>query len=393
MLNNFTFYLKTKLVFGEDALNKLPSLLNENNAKNVLLVYGRSYVKKSGLLDEVLALLNEAEVNYFTLEGVTSNPDIHFVREGLKIAKANNVDFVLAIGGGSVIDVGKGIANAFYLDDDPIKLYKRAVKPAKALPIGVILTVSAAGSEMSTSSVLSDYENNFKQGFNSETNRPTFAITNPKYTYSLSEGTTSAGIVDILMHTLERYFSESSDLELADGFAVGLLKTVMKAGRELTNGQNVNEARALLMLASSFSHNGITSIGKGYTMPMHQLEHAISALNPKVAHGHGLAVMWGPWALESYHSNFDKFYAFSLDVMGLTPNENDKESVILEGIKLLKDYFVSLGVKVKLRDYGFTKDDVLTLTNIATTNGTNGVRQAYKTLNKDEVLEIYTKAF
>ena len=312
MINNFTFHLRTKLVFGEDSLSSLSKLLKENNAKKILIVYGQSFAKKSGLLDEVIKIIEDDNLEYVLLGGIQSNPDISFVRKGVEISKKADVNFILAIGGGSVIDVGKGIAAGFYINDDPLKLYKREVKPAKVLPFGVILTVSAAGSEMSSSSVISDYKNDFKQGFNSELNRPIFAICNPVYTYSLSKNTTTAGIVDILMHTVERFFSPSGENELADYFAIGLLKSVIKSANDYIDGINNEEVRKELMLASSFSHNGITSIGKRYYMPMHQLEHAISALNPSVAHGHGLAIVFKPWALLSLESNFDKFYKFAL---------------------------------------------------------------------------------
>ncbi len=392
-MNNFIFQIPTKLFFGEDQEYKIADILQALNVKKVLILIGQKSVIKSGLLKIVTDLLNEKEIEYQIYKGITPNPEIHFVREGVKIAKGFEPNFILAIGGGSVIDVAKGIACSYFYDGDPLNLFNHTYKPTTALPVGVILTHAAAGSEMSTSAVISDSKNNFKQGYNHHLNRPTFAICNPKYTLSLPIYQTAVGIVDIIMHTLERYFNKSDEFEVSDYLAEGLLKGVINVGYALMEDENNLKARASLMLFSSLSHCGITNIGKDGFFPIHVLEHAISALYPSVAHGAGLAVMWGPWARNYLEKDIAKFYSFAQNVLQIDgPNLNTLETAKL-GIQQLSDYFIHLNVKIRLRDYGVKKEDLVTLAKIATKNKTSSIYHYTGSLTYEDLLRMYEEAY
>lgn len=301
---DFNFAIRTKLYFGKDKENEVGHILKDEGAHRVLVVIGRSSVKKSGLLDKVYKSLDEENIEHYLLEGVRANPTSELVKEGVKLALEKQIDYILAIGGGSVIDTAKSIAVGYYYDSDPFDFNLHKLSPTKALPLGVILTISASGSEMSTSCVIQDDKTGTKSGFNSELNRPMFAIENPELTYTVNKEQTGYGIVDIMMHTLERYFQPSNENDVADEFAIGLLKSTLKAGRIAINNPKDYQARAVLMLNSSLSHNGLTNIGKPFMMPVHQMEHVLSGLYPSVAHGAGLAVMFPAWA--KYYLKYDE---------------------------------------------------------------------------------------
>ena len=252
---DFDFQIKTKLFFGKDKHLQVGLILKDFGAKKILVFIGQGSVKNNGLLDTVINCLNSEGIEFRVLEGIRPNPTADLAREFVKVAKKYEPDFLLAIGGGSVIDTAKLVSVGYYYDGDcfDFNLYK--TKPIKALPIGVVLTISAAGSEMSTSCVIQDDDSMIKRGFNSELIRPAFAIENPELTFSVNQRQTMNGIVDIMMHTLERYFQPSDDNEPADGFAESLLKSVIKAGSKVIENPNDYESRAVLMLMSSLSHN------------------------------------------------------------------------------------------------------------------------------------------
>ena len=267
---NFDLGIKTKIYFGPEKEKMVGSLLAEYGAHRVLVVIGQGSVRKSGLLTVVLESIKEQSLEYLVVEGVRPNPTSDFVRDALVKAREFKSDFILAVGGGSVMDTAKSIAAGYYYDFDPFTFNLHKAVPKKALPVGVILTISASGSEMSTSCVIQDDVTGIKKGFNSEVIRPVFAIENPELTYSVSPYQTACGIVDIMMHTLERYFQPSSENEPADGFAEALLRSVIKAGQTVMRKPDDYESRAVLMLMSSLSHNGLTNIGKPFGMPVHQ---------------------------------------------------------------------------------------------------------------------------
>ena len=384
---DFNFEVKTKLFFGPGKEKQTGEILASYNASRVLVVIGQGSVKKTGLLDVVLESIKNSKIEYQVVEGVRPNPTIDFVVEALKVAKEFKPDFVLAIGGGSVIDTAKLIAVDYYYDGDPFDFNTYKAKPEKALPIGVVLTIAAAGSEMSVSCVIQNDEEKCKKGFISELIRPVFAIENPELTYSVSSYQTACGIVDIMMHTLERYFQPSSANEPADGFAEALLKSVIKAGQKVMRNPNDYESRAVLMLMSSLSHNGLTHIGKPFGMPVHQLEHGLSGMYPSIAHGAGFAVLWPAWAKYYLQYDEDKFDAYARNVWGSNiPNKRDNG---LQGIKLTEEFFRYVGMPSRLADFRVGVIDIDGLIDILTDKGTRVVAHHVKPLDGEVARIIY----
>ena len=384
---DFDLSIKTKLYFGSHKEEKVGEIFSSLKARKVLIVIGQDSVKKSGLLTKVITSLENNKIIYRLLEGVRPNPTIDLVLEGCKIAKEFNPDYLLAIGGGSVIDTAKLIACGYYYDGNPFDFNSHKVKPEKALPIGVILTISAAGSEMSTSCVIQDDKDGNKKGFNSELIRPVFAIENPELTYSVSPYQTACGIVDIMMHTLERYMQPSMENEPADGFAEALLKSVIKAGQIVMRYPNDYESRAVLMLMSSWSHNGLTSMGKPFLMPVHQLEHGLSGMYPSIAHGAGLAVLWPAWAKYYVDYDLDKFDQYARNVWN--SQILDKKENALNGIKLTEEFFRYIGMPARLMDFKVGAIDIDGLINKLTDNGTRVVAHKIKPLDGEVARIIY----
>ncbi|MCR5309364.1 MAG: iron-containing alcohol dehydrogenase [Bacilli bacterium] len=384
---DFNFVSPTKIFFGREKEKQIGDICEEFSFKNVLVVIGKSSVKKSGLLDLVFSKLKEKKIQYTLLEGVRPNPEISLCKKGIEIARENNIDSILAIGGGSVIDTAKNIAAGVYYDGDSFDFNTHKFSPTRALPIGVILTIAAAGSELSNSCVIQNDSINCKSGFNSDLVRPVFAVENPELTYSVDKYQTGVGIVDIMMHTLERYLQDSSDNELADGFAEGLLKVVVKAGYVAINKPNDYEARATLMLGSSYSHNGLTSIGKRFGMPVHQLEHALSGVYPNVSHGAGLAVLYPAWAKYYLVYDFKKFATLGRRVFDIV-GEDDLE-VGRKFIEELENYFRYLGVPLTYKDLGLSNVDIELLTNVFSQGKTREVYHREKPMNYEVAKEIF----
>ena len=386
-MKNFNFVSPTKIYFGKDTQFEIGKILAEYHAKNILIVIGKNSVIKSGLLEAVTKELDKVKINHHLLQGVRANPSFDLVKEGVEIVKQNNIDFVLAIGGGSVIDTAKCIA-VNYDNNGDIKDFNFHIREVThALPIGVILTISAAGSELSNSCVVQDDITKMKMGFNSDFVRPVFAIENPELTIPVSKEQTAYGVVDILMHSLERYFSYSEENELADEFALGLIKNVFDIGLKAYNDPTNYEYRARLMLASSFSHNGITSIGKPYSMPVHQLEHPVSGHFVNVAHGCGLAVLFPAWARKYYKYDVDKFALLGERVFNLSLK--DKEEQALKTIECIEEYFKQLDMPSKLSELGITSKDILSFTNAVTRNGSRIIKHHSLDMDENVVKEIY----
>lgn len=386
-MNNFTFYSPTKIYFGKDYENQIGSILSERKINKILIVIGKGSVIKSGLLGRVEFSLKENGIEYHILSGVRANPTFDLVSVGIALIKEHKIGFILAIGGGSVIDTAKCIAVNYDNDGDitDFNFHRRQVD--NALPIGVILTISAAGSELSNSCVIQDDETGMKMGFNSDLVRPLFAIENPELTVTVNKEQTAYGVVDILMHTLERYFSYSEEFELADEFALGLLKNVFKVGLLCYNNPKNYEYRARIMLASSLSHNGITSVGKSYSMPVHQLEHPLSGHFVHIAHGCGLAILFPAWAKYYYKYDLKKFARLGNFVFGLSL-DNEEECALLT-IKKIEEYFAQLDMPKSLSEIGLNKDDVEVLVKSVSHNGTRVIKHHKKDMDEKVIREIY----
>lgn len=384
---DFEFCVPTKIYFGKEKENEIGKILSSYDAHKVLIIIGQGSVKKSGLLTKVITKLEEEKIIYRVIEGVRANPTLEFVNDANKIAKEFHPDYLLAIGGGSVIDTAKSISVSYYYDGDPFDFNSHKVKPNKALPIGVILTISAAGSEMSTSCVIQNDAKNEKKGFNSPLIRPVFAIENPELTYTVSPYQTACGIVDIMMHTIERYFQPSGNNEPADRFGEALLKSVIKAGQKVMRNPSDYEARSVLMLMSSLSHNGLTNIGKPFMMPVHQLEHALSGLYPSIPHGAGLAVLWPAWAKYYLEYDVDKFDMFAKNVWDSNiPNKLDNGK---QGIKMLEEFFRYIGMPSRLMEFNVGRIDIDRLVELFTDKGTRVVAHQVKPMDGEVAREIF----
>lgn len=388
MIDSFIFGLPTKLYFGKKQEEKVGKILKEYGAKRVLLIYGQNSIIRSGLLNKVKTYIEQESIIIIELPGVRPNPTIELVREGIQLARLERIDFILALGGGSVMDVAKLISTGFYYDGDPFDISHKLYIPTKALPLGVIVTIAASGSEMSTSCVVQEDATGIKRGYNSEFNRPLFAIENPELTFSVSKIQTGYGIVDILMHTLERYFSySSSENEPADDFSEALLKATLKSGLIAYNEPDNYDARANLLFLSSFSHNGLTSIGKKYVMPVHQLEHVLSGLYPFVAHGAGLAALFPCWAEYYLEYDLDKFNRFAQNVFNL--NYEDKKINAKKGLEQLVDYFKKLNMPLSFKELGIEEPNIDKMVELFTEDGTRVIAHHAKSLDGEVARQIY----
>ena len=384
---DFDFVSPTKIYFGSNKEELIGQICAEHGYKRVYIVIGQGSVKRSGLLDRVLTLLDENDIKYQTLEGVRPNPTVDICRKGIEEARSFAPNLILAIGGGSVIDTAKNIAVGYFYIGDSFDFNLHKVKPKKALPIGVILTIAASGSELSNSCVIQDDETQIKRGFNDDLVRPVFAIENPKLTYGVSKVQTAYGIVDIMMHTLERYFNGSSDNEPADGFAEALLRSVIKAARTVADNPTDYDARAVLMLMSSLSHNGFTSIGKGSLLYVHQLEHAVSGVYPEVAHAAGLAVLFPAWAKYYVNYDTDKFNQLAVNVFGL--NSRNKLDNAKASINEIEKLFALLEMPKTFKDLGIEDVDIDKLVNLITDKGERVIKHPKKDMDQEVLTAIF----
>ena len=383
---DFDFVSPTKIYFGNNKEELIGQICLDGGYKRVCVVIGQGSVKRSGLLDRVVESLNKAGIKYQVLEGVRANPTIDLCHKGIEEARVFVPNLILAIGGGSVIDTAKNIAVGYFYPGDSFDFNLHIAKPKKALPVGVILTISASGSELSNSCVIQDDEKQIKRGFNDDLIRPVFAIENPKLSYSVSKIQTAYGVVDIMMHTLERYFNGSSENEPADGFAEALLKSVIKAGKTAYNNPTDYDARAVLMLMSSLSHNDLTSIGKGKMLFVHQLEHAVSGVYPEVAHAAGLAVLFPAWAKYYVNYDTDKFNSLAVNVFGI--HKMNKADCAKAGIQEIEKLFASLGMPKTFKDLGIDNPDIELLANLVTNNGERTINHPKKNMDKEVVKAI-----
>ena len=386
---DFDFQIKTKIYFGKDKELLTGEILESLNVKSVLIVTGQHSARKSGLLDRVIKSITDKNIDYRLLEKVQPNPTAELCREGVILAKQYHPDFILGIGGGSVMDTAKSIAVGYYYDGDTFDFNLHKVTPTNAIPLGMIVTIAASGSEMSTSCVIQDYKTETKMGFNSELVRPVFAIENPELTFSVNKVQTAYGVVDIMMHTLERYFQPSGNNEPADYFALGLLKSVLEAGKVIKDNPNDYEARSVLLLCSSLSHNGLTNIGKKPFMPVHQLEHVLTGFYPHVAHAAGLAVLFPAWAKYYLPYDVEKFSRLAEILFDI--HDEDKLQNGYKGIELLEQYFKSLDMPLTYKDLNIDDIDVEKLANKLTDNGQKVIYHHSKGMDKEIAMAIYKK--
>ena len=389
---NFEYYTPTKVVFGKDAESQTGELLKEFGATKVLVHYGSNSAKRSGLLDRICNSLDRAKIPYVTLGGVVPNPRLSLVHEGMELCKKEGVDFLLAVGGGSVIDSAKAIGYGIYNECDPWLFYSRQAQAEGCLPVGAVLTISAAGSEMSDSSVITNEDGWLKRGYSSNYARCKFAVMNPELTYTLPPYQTACGCVDIMMHTMERYFSHETHTELTDGICEALLRTVMKNAKILKDDPHNYDARAEVMWAGSLSHNGLTGCGTTGDWATHQIEHELGGMFD-VAHGAGLAAVWGSWARYVYQEGVDKFVQFAVNVMDILKDSGTSEEVALSGIRAMEDFYHSIDMPASLTELGVkpTDEQISEMAQKCVFFGNRTVG-GFKVLKAEDVEKIYHMA-
>ncbi len=385
-MRNFTFYAPTKIFFGKDTHKQLGQILTEYGFKKIMLQYGQQSIKKSGLYDQIMADLAEHNIEVVEFGGVLPNPTLAMARQAIALAKETGVELILAVGGGSAIDSAKYTAVGAKYQGDVWDFPCKIAEPKDALPVACVLTMSAAGSEMSGSAVISNTELNQKRGFGSPFNRALFSICNPELTYTVPLYQTACGIADIMAHTMERYFIPCEDTPLTDRLAEGVLQSVIEAGRVLVQNPCDYEARATVMWGSSLSHNDLTGCGRDQFLAVHQLEHALSGLYPQIAHGAGLAVLFPAWAEYMYKHNVARFAQFARRVWGVTLA--DDQEAAKAGIKAMADYFKAIGMPATLREFGVTQEDLPKLADLCSFDGTR-VIHSYLPMDRQVVLEIF----
>lgn len=394
-MNNFEYCVPSRVIFGRDTQKRAGELIKEYGFRKVMIHYGGGSVKRSGLLDQVTASLREAGIEMVLFGGVQANPTLSKALEGMEICRREGVDFILAVGGGSVIDSAKCIADgAPNPEIDPWKFFMKEAVPPKALPHGNILTLSASGSEKSQSCVITNEENGLKRGFNCPAHRPLFAVCNPELTFTVSRFQTGCGTVDILMHTLERYLGGTTkDTALTDRIAEGLMKAVIEAGTAADLNPEDYEARATLMWAGSLSHNDLTGLGREVMMTVHQLEHELSGKYPEVAHGAGLSALFCSWARYVCRDDPMRFAQLAVRVWDVEMNFENPLKTALDGIQRIEDYFKSLNMPVRLSELAAdVKEADFDEMAEKCTNFGRRVLPGIRELGKREMMEIYRMA-
>lgn len=391
-MHNFEYYAPTRVVFGRGAETRVGELVAEQNCRKVLIHYGGGSVVRSGLLDRVKKSLEESGIAYIELGGAVPNPRLGLVYQGIELCKRENVDFILAVGGGSAIDSGKAIGYGVANEGDVWDFYDRKRKATGCLPIGVVLTIAATGSEMSDSSVITKEEGWIKRGYSSNYGRARFAVMNPELTMTLPDYQTACGCTDIMMHTMERYFTNGGNMELTDGVAEALLRTVLHNARILVKEPDNYDARAEVMWAGSLSHNGLTGCGNaGNDFASHALEHEIGGMFD-VAHGAGLAAVWGSWARYVYRDCLPRFKKFALNVMEV-PDGGTDEEIALKGIEALESFFREIHMPTNLRELGIqpTEEQIVEMARKCSI-ACGGKKGSAKVLQEEDMLAIYRMA-
>lgn len=393
-MQSFNFYSPTNIIFGVDAEKQTGAQAAACGAKRVLVVYGGQSAVKSGLIDRVCASLKEAGVEYETYGGVKPNPHLEFARAGVEKAKAFGAELILGVGGGSVIDTAKAIANGVANPDvDLWDFWLRKAELTRALPVGAVLTIPAAGSECSDSAVLTKDDTLEKRGLGSNWHRPRFAIMNPELTYSLPPYQVTCGIVDILMHTFDRYFNPVTTNELTDEIAEGLMRCTIKNGKRAVENQRDYQAMSELMWAGSLSHNGLTGLGCKNDFAPHQLGHELSA-KFDAAHGATLSTVWGSWASYVVGENPARFAQFGEKVWGIDRANKGDEQTAAEAIEKTVEFFRWLKMPTSIPELvgSAQSDEVLEdLAHRCTFFGTRKIG-SFKVLGHDDILAIYKQA-
>ncbi|MBT2659676.1 iron-containing alcohol dehydrogenase [Bacillus sp. ISL-45] len=383
-MDNFTFYNPTKLIFGKDQLEQLKNEVPQYG-KKVLLVYGGGSIKRNGLYDSVMDTLNEIGAEVFELPGVEPNPRLSTVHKGVKICKEEGIEFLLAVGGGSVIDCTKAIAAGAKYEGDAWDLVTKKALAAEALPFGTVLTLAATGSEMNAGSVITNWETNEKYGWGSPVTFPKFSILDPVNTFTVPKDQTIYGIVDMMSHVLEHYFHLTENTEFQDRMCESLLLTVMETAPKLLEDLENYEYRATILYSGTMALNGILNMGYRGDWATHNIEHAVSAVYD-IPHGGGLAILFPNWMKHNLKVKPERFKKMAVRVFGVNPEGKTDEEAGLEGIEKLREFWNSIGAPSRLADYDIDDSKLELMADKAMANGEFG---NFAKMNKDDVQEIY----
>jgi len=349
-MKDFNYYAPTEVVFGKESEEQVAALVKKYGGTKVLVHYGGQSAKRSGLLDKICRLLDQGGIQVFMLGGVVPNPRLSLARQGIEMCRREGIDFILAIGGGSVIDSAKCIAYGVCMDGDVWDLYLgKAEAPKTMLPVASVLTIPAAGSEMSEASVITNEDGDIKLGYSNNLSRPKFAIMNPERTFTLPPYQTAAGVTDMMMHTMERYFSKDDDMDFTTEVAEAALRSIKNAVFAVLRNPEDYRYRAQIMWGGAVMHNGLTGCGISDDWATHQLEHELSAMFD-ATHGAGLAAIWPSWARYVMHENLSRFVRFAVNVMDVPNDFTDPEGTALRGIEAMERFYHAIGMPVNIRE-------------------------------------------
>ena len=392
-MRDFIYYAPTEVVFGKESEDQVAGLVKKYGGHKVLVHYGGRSAKKSGLLDKICALLEQGGVDYFLLGGVVPNPRLSLVQEGIALCRKEKVDFLLAVGGGSVIDSCKAIACGVPFDGNVWDIYMGKAEPASYLPVACVLTIPAAGSEMSDSSVITNEDGDVKVGYSNAMSRPKFAIMNPVRTFTLPPYQTAAGVTDMMMHSMERYFSPEDDMDLTDAIAEALLRSMKENVFKVLADPEDYRARAQIMWGGSVAHNDLTGCGMSGDWATHQLEHELSGMFD-VTHGAGLAAIWPSWARYVYKENVSRFVRFAVNVMDVPNDFTDPEGTVLRGIEAMERFYHAIGMPINIHELigrDITDDEIREMVRKCSRDGSL-TQGGFKVLHPEDMEAIYRMA-
>ena len=392
-MKDFNYYAPTEVVFGENSEEQVAALVKKYGGTKVLVHYGGKSAERSGLLDKICGLLTEGGIAFKKLGGVVPNPRLSLVHEGIKLCREEGIDFILAVGGGSVIDSSKAIAYGVPHEGEVWDFYLGKDKATEMLPVACVLTIPAAGSEMSEASVITNEDGDVKLGYSNNLARPKFAIMNPKRTFTLPPYQTAAGVTDMMMHTMERYFTKDDDMDLTTDIAEAMLRSMKDAIFAVLKNPEDYRYRAQIMWGGSLMHNGLTGCGVTDDWATHQLEHELSGMFD-VTHGAGLAAIWPSWARYVMHENLSRFVRFAVNVMDVPNDFTDPEGTALKGIEAMERFYHAIGMPINIKELigkDITDEEIKEMTRKCSRNYQHTCGQL-KVLKAEDMENIYKMA-
>ena len=392
-MKDFNYYAPTEVVFGENSEEQVAALVKKYGGTKVLVHYGGKSAERSGLLDKICGLLTDGGIAFKKLGGVVPNPRLSLVHEGIKLCREEGIDFILAVGGGSVIDSSKAIAYGVPYEGEVWDFYLGKDKATEMLPVACVLTIPAAGSEMSEASVITNEDGDVKLGYSNNLSRPKFAIMNPKRTFTLPPYQTAAGVTDMMMHTMERYFTKDDDMDLTTDIAETMLRSMKDAIFSVLKNPEDYRYRAQIMWGGSLMHNGLTGCGVTDDWATHQLEHELSGMFD-VTHGAGLAAIWPSWARYVMHENLSRFVRFAVNVMDVPNDFTDPEGTALKGIEAMERFYHAIGMPINIKELigkDITDEEIKEMTRKCSRNYQHTCGQL-KVLKAEDMENIYKMA-